>query len=142
MKPPVGWLPSPNTVSSSMPWVMYIIAPASATTLSRGVEVDFDELQVLAHDAEVDLVAPGGPESAAAEARRRPWRRCRDSPASAGTSFRGVQADMPGAKTSVEPSTLPFLILATTSSSETGPTWCPPIAMYHCWPGIDSILRD
>jgi hypothetical protein len=31
--------------------------------------------------------------------------------------------------------------LATTSSSETGPTWCPPIAMYHCWPGIDSILR-
>jgi hypothetical protein len=29
-------LPSPKTVSISMPGVMYIIPPASATTLSRG----------------------------------------------------------------------------------------------------------
>ena len=37
MIPPCCWpLASPNTVSISMPFVMYIIEPASATTLSPG----------------------------------------------------------------------------------------------------------
>ena len=52
--------------------------------------------------------------------------------ASSGTSLSGVQFFMPAVNTSVLPSIVPFRRLVITSSCETGPTWWPPMAMYHC----------
>ena len=49
-----------------------------------------------------------------------------------GTSRRAVQFSMPATNTSVCASALPPWIAFTTSCSVTGPTCCPPIAMYHC----------
>jgi len=63
MSPPCGWpLPSPNTVSISMPFVMYIITPASATALSPGSSATSTKLHLGAFDPEVDVVRrrPGG----------------------------------------------------------------------------------
>ena len=97
-----------------------------------GIELDLDELHLAADDLEVDLVR--------ATARHRRWRRRRRPvpaapplryAASCGTSLSGVQFVMPAVKTSVLPSMLPFRG-SSPSSCDTGPTWWPPMAMYHC----------
>src|SRR5215470_2052916 len=49
-----------------------------------------------------------------------------------GTSLIAVQLSMPATNTSVFASMLPFLMLLRISSSVTGPTCWPPMAMYHC----------
>ena len=87
-----------------MPGVMYIIAPASATTLSRGIELDLDELQVLAEDLVVDLVR-------ALAARRRRRRRRGEAaaaaPASSGTWPSGVHWLIPAREDQRRPVDLP-----------------------------------
>ena len=54
--PPCFCDPSPKIVSISMPSSMYIMPPASATVASFGIELDFDELHVVAEDLVVDFV--------------------------------------------------------------------------------------
>ena len=105
------------------------------------IELDLDELHLAAEDPEVDLVR-----AAAGHDRRRrrrggalPRRRSRNA-ASCGTSLSGVQFVMPAVNTSVLPSIVPFRRLVTTSSCDTGPTWWPPMAMYHCCCDIVSVL--
>ena len=51
--------PSPKIVSISTPSSMYIMPPASATVASFGIQLDFDELHVVAEDLVVDLVHRG-----------------------------------------------------------------------------------
>ena len=54
-------LPSPKIVSIWMPGVMYMNAPASATARLARIELDLDELHLVAVDHEVDVVgAPAG----------------------------------------------------------------------------------
>ena len=96
------------------------------------IELHFDELHLAADDAEIDFVR-----AAARHDRRRRRRRGRLVPpvrkaASCGTSFSGVQLLIPAPNTSVLPSIVPFLRFVITSSWDTGPTWWPPMAMYHC----------
>ncbi len=109
-----------------------------------GIELDLDELQVLAVDLGVDLVgAPAGHGRRRGRARA-PRRRARNS----GTSRSGVQLAMPSVKRRVLASIVPFARFWRISSSLTGPTWWPPTAMYHCfaivyasWPAASSMPR-
>ena len=48
--------PSPKMVSISTPSSMYIMPPASATVASFGIELDFDELHVVAENLVVNFV--------------------------------------------------------------------------------------
>ena len=57
--PPCCCEPSPKIVSISMPSSMYIMPPASATVASFGIQLDLDELHVVAEDLVVDLVHRG-----------------------------------------------------------------------------------
>src|SRR5215468_11234008 len=121
-------LPSPNTVSIAMPAVMYIIIPASATTVSPG-----------SSSTSTNCMSSPSIRKSISWARRpgtvggaggggAPWARCARKRS---TSLSGVQASMPVVKTSVDASTLPFLMFATISPSLTGPTWWPPTAIHH-----------
>ena len=56
--------------------------------------------------------------------------------ANCGTAPSGVQFFIPAEKSSVFASMLPFSRFDRISSALTGPTWCPPIAMYH-WGVVD-----
>ena len=59
-KPPCACFePSPKMVSISIPSSMYIMPPASATVASFGIQLDFDELHVVAENLVVDLVHVG-----------------------------------------------------------------------------------
>ena len=94
-----------------------------------GVELDLDELHLVAVDVEVDVVraAPGGLGGGIGPAEKP----CVTNGAKAGTSFTFCQFAMPAVNTSVSASMLPFRRLAMISSWVTGPTWWPPMAMYH-----------
>src|SRR5690606_12556754 len=59
--------------------------------------------------------------------------------ANAGTSRTFCHAVIPVVKTSVSASMLPLRRLARISSSATGPTWWPPMAMYHCRADISEL---
>ena len=101
------------------------------------IELDLDELQVLAVDRVADLVRALA---------KRPRARARPiggggiggapaaAPASCGTSPSGVQLVMPAVKTSVAREISPMRRRLTTSPSGIGPTCCPSIARYHCCP--------
>ena len=55
--PPPCWFdPSPKMVSISMPSSMYIMPPASATVASFGIQLDLDELHVVAENLVLNLV--------------------------------------------------------------------------------------
>src|SRR5262245_4133416 len=58
--------------------------------------------------------------------------------ANAGTSRTFCQFAIPDVNTSVSASMLPLRRLAMISSCETGPTWWPPMAIYHC---VDPYIR-
>ena len=61
--------------------------------------------------------------------------------ANCGTALSGVQFAIPAANISVLASMLPLARFVLISSSLTGPTWCPPIAMYH-WPAITMLQSE
>jgi hypothetical protein len=136
MMPLFCWeLPSPKMVSIWMPAVMYMRAPASATTASPGSSSTSTNcrsspsiLKSMMSDCRAEAGTGGG--AVCGRAGRCPW--------NFGTSFRGVQPSIPEMKTRVWWSTLPLLMLLTISSSVTGPTCWPPTAMYH-W-GVEDML--
>ena len=127
---PWAWalpLPSPKTVSISMPAVMYIMTPASATTVSPGSSSTstnwMSSPSILKSISWARRPGTAGTGGGGADALRCTLKRS--------TSLRGVHSAMPVVKTSVAPSMLPFLRLATISLSATGPTWWPPTAIHH-----------
>ena len=55
-----GSEPSPILVSKAICSSMYTIAPASATTVSLGVQLNFEHLDVVAENAVVNVVGAHG----------------------------------------------------------------------------------
>src|SRR5262245_5851544 len=127
---PWAWglpLPSPNTVSISMPAVMYIMTPASATTVSPGSSSTSTNCRsspsILKSISWARRPGTGGTGGGGACTAR--------CGLNLSTSLSGVHSLIPAVKTRDVPSTLPFLMLAPISLSATGPTWWPPTAIHH-----------
>ena len=83
------WLPSPKIVSMAMPCVMYIIDAGFGDRAFARIELDLDELHLVAVDLEVDVVraAAGRRRRRNAPRRRRRRRGPPTNAANAGTSL-------------------------------------------------------